>query len=488
MLKFEQAHNGERVPLWKGRALVSRFDPRKEAERFVRRSLTGRAAVQGTVLIAGDVCGYLARAARDLYPKRRLIGVILHAALDAPEGLYDERWLPGDDLLDAFLRRTIHDEELPGITLLQWNPAFSAFGSQADEVLQTILRRIRIGSGNLTTVRAFGRRWVRNMVQNFLYLKNFALPGPVRSPVVIAASGPSLSSLEDLLAHLPSLLVALPSSLTFIGSSGRRPDLLVQTDPGFWADYHMREEPAGTLPVAAPLQAVPSIRRSGAPCLLLNYGEPFEELLISELGIPSIRVPAMGTVAATAMDLCLRLGAEPLVFAGLDLCYRDIHTHVRPHSFDPLLATSVSRTVPLYSRKFRYSRDSAAEPGRSRPLQTYGNWFSGLDPSMYERVRRYLPSETELPFPAFSKEEFVSVPKNPPALALSFCGAPSFRERKSALIGILQDLHQRVQDRSTDDVTQDITAKLSSRPGEEVESAADELLGILRRAEKMEEP
>jgi 6-hydroxymethylpterin diphosphokinase MptE-like len=488
MLKFEQTRNGETVPVWKGRALVSRFDPRKEAERFIRRSLTDRAVSQGTILIAGDCCGYLARAARELYPDRRIIGVMLHPALDAPAGLYDERWLPGEEGLDGFLSRAVHDEELAGISLLQWSPAFSAFGRRAETVMETILRRIRIGSGNLTTVRAFGPRWIRNMIQNFLYLDNFALPGPVDGAMVIAASGPSLRSLESLLTSLPSLLVALPSSLTFLRSSGRRPDLLVQTDPGFWADYHLREEITGTVPIAAPLQAVPSIRRSGAPFLLLNYGDPFEELLIATLGVCALKVPAMGTVAATAMDLCLRLGADPLVFAGLDLCYRDIHTHVRPHSFDPVFASSASRTAPLYSRKFRYSRDSAAEPGRSRPLQTYGNWFSGLEPARYGRVSRFLPSETELPFPACRVEEFPRPAKESPALELKFCDAPSFKERRSALIGILTDLHGKVLDNSTDAVAREISGKLSSRPGQDIHCAADELLSICRRVEKMEEP
>ena len=262
----------------------------------------------------------------------------------------------------------------------------------------------------------------------------------------------------------------------------------MQTDPGFWADQHLREGASGTVPFAAPLQAVPSIRRSGAPCLLLNYGEPFEELLIASLGVSALRVPAMGTVAATAMDLCLRLGADPLVFAGLDLCYRDIHTHVRPHSFDPVFASCTSRTAPLYSRKFRYSRDSAAEPGRSRPLQTYGNWFSGLEPSRYSRVRRFLPSETQLPFPSFRREEFPRLPKESPALELRLCDAPSFTERRSALIGILKDLHSRVLDNSTDAVAREITEKLSSRSGQDIHRAADELLCICRRVEKMEEP
>jgi hypothetical protein len=55
----------------------------------------------------------------------------------------------------------------------------------------------------------------------------------------------------------------------------------------------------------------------------------------------------------------------------MDLSVRDIRSHVRPYSFDRLLAEGASRLSPAYSRA--YARSAAISAGGSH--QIYASWF-----------------------------------------------------------------------------------------------------------------
>ena len=409
MLDFAAAKNGSIIPRWNGRGLISRIAPDRDAERFVRAGCSAQEKGTGPILIIGDICGYLGRAARKLFPTVPLIGLIFHPALDRDSGSYDFRWVPGSEPLQTFLNRSLEDETLRGLVTLRWRPSAEAFPEIDAAAMIALQRRVRIANGNLTTLKAFGRAWLRNTLYNALFTEEYALPGKLRGTALITAGGASLARAADLLDEFHGSLIALPSALSYLNSRGLRPQLVVQSDPGFYTDYHLREIEGSGIPIAAPFSASGSLRRTGGPCLLLNQGEALEEELIGLFDLPAERVPSMGTVAATALRLGLQLGANPLVLAGLDLCYDDIQTHVHPHSFDPVFAAGTDRRRPLYSVKYRYSRDSATGQGQSRALNTYSDWFQGLRAAEYRQVRRLHPSAVALPFAPISLEETVCV-------------------------------------------------------------------------------
>jgi hypothetical protein len=204
---------------------------------------------------------------------------------------------------------------------------------------------------------------------------------PVRSPdpVVLAASGPGLEDFLSILKrHRPAFrLWALPSSLAALADSNIVPDLVIATDPGFWARMHGRYLPQGC-PVAMPLTAAPLPEKAGPP-MLLHQGSSFEAALLQESSWPVISLPAMGTVAATALELWRRISKGRLLITGLDLCWIDLREHARPHSFDGWLSGQEARTSP--KQEILWERAAKAVPkrcGRKRTggaLQTYADWF-----------------------------------------------------------------------------------------------------------------
>ena len=488
MLSFDTARNGDRIPLWNGRALVSRFDPRREAQRFLERSLSGRSRLPRRLLIVGDPCGFIGEAARRTLPDAELLGIGPLKGLEPAGGLYSSFITAGGDAEDSIeiaVRTLVTDERIEGLQLLAWDPALPLFGAQGRQILQTIERRIRILNGNRTRLRGFGLRWIRNAIRNYLYIERYARPAATEGPLIIAASGPSLAEASSLLQNTAATLVALPSSLAYLRSIGHTPDLLVQTDAGHYADYHLRLIPPPGIPTAAPLSAAGTLSRRTGPVVLFDYGEPFEGALIAALEVPALSLPELGTVAASALALSLQLNPSRIILAGLDLTYRDIDTHVRPHTFDPVFQSSSRRTAPAYSTRFRYSRDSGGDERRSAALRTYREWFAALPPQADSRIVQLRPAVDDLPFQAVSK---LSLPAGGAAsLSLEEFTPPPFEERRRRLLSLLEGAAGELgRSASADSLAGELSKKLSR--GSDPASASRELISLIDRVGRLEAP
>ncbi|MBN1836776.1 MAG: DUF115 domain-containing protein [Spirochaetales bacterium] len=447
MLQLVASSAGPPTAAVRGSYLHSRYDPAREAERFVDRAL-GRHRPSVVVLLGAGL-GYLIQALRQRAPGARVLPVfydheIYRAALaraaaaraaptresrgagslgpvpvpSAPAE--SQAWHPerGDSLLD-FLRAHVRELDSEGLTVMEWPasarlyPDFSELGNRA---VRQLLRELR---GSLVTTAALGRRWLRNAFRNFVFLERLSpqLP-PAGSVVCITASGPSLEEALRLLSPYRNRfsLWALPSSLLALREHGLHPDLVVLTDPGYYAVAHLYPGAGADLEVALPLSAACGTWRIGAAVLPLSQGTFFEAALWALRGIEPIGLPAFGTVAASALALAQRLGASQVLVAGLDLCHRDIRSHARPSLFDLFLEQGSNRLSPFCHRYFAWdatqrgeavSPDSPgpvrppllprpARPRSSLPLDTYAGWFAHLQRPAGLRLLRLLPSEVPL--------------------------------------------------------------------------------------------
>ncbi len=457
MIQIETSRTGFTIPLINGKALVSRFDPEREALRFIEKRISSSPE---TILILGDVLGYLGNAAGVLFPDAEILGITATAEIAGNKTPYTKQCCFDTGNAGEFLDTYITENNFSGLTILEWQPVFKAFPEFATGILRLIQRRLRILNGNITTTRGFGSRWLKNTVSNFLHIPRFtSLAAGTPGIALIAASGASLQRSEALLRGSAIPVIALPSSLRYLKSICRVPLLTVQTDPGYYAAYHLREGLNWSSCIAAPLSASPFISRTGASILSLNQGDAFEDLLLSQLGVPSYPMPSAGTVAATALSAAIAMGAEPAVMAGLDLCYEDIHTHVRPHSFDEVFAADSLRISPEYSAKFRYSRDTENSEGQSRALETYSQWFKGLNTSFTEKARQLNPSKIELPIQELSYSEITDY--SGPLFSIQFGeeATPDFRRRQTILLNILEETDSDLQNNRRNPVAAEFILK-----------------------------
>ena len=349
--------------------------------------------------------GYLTEAIGRRCPDAKLLVIYYDSAfltVKKPDKI--PCWHPRENhSLLRFLHRHLSDLDMPGLSLLSWPGSDRVFPTISRQCSMEVGRFIRERTGSLTTTGGFGRRWIRNAFQNFL-----SLPGlvPLRlpknlPPLIIAASGPSLGESLDLLKKYRRkfALWALPSALEALASRDILPDLIIQTDPGYYAFLHLRELGKTSIPLAMPLTSVRGLWRSAGEVHLFSQGSIAERAIIEASGTRLPTIASTGTVAAAAF-LLAEGGAPPWVmFTGLDLCSRNILSHTRPHSFEALFIRIQNRLAPhlgfLYRRTMADSKPTI-EGRQSPPLRTYREWMEGAFSSFPRPLYRLNPSSIDI--------------------------------------------------------------------------------------------
>ena len=353
----------------------------------------------------GETLGYLTEEIGRRYPDVKLLIIYYHPAfLTAKEPHGAPYWHPLQNRsLPHFLRHHLADLDVLGFSLLSWPGSDRIFPEVSRFCSGEVGRFIRERTGSLTTTGGFGRRWIKNAFQNFLGLPRLL---PLRlprafPPLVIAASGPSLGESLDLLKswRRKFTLWALPSALEALTSKDLSPDLIIQTDPGYYASLHLRPLEGASLPLAMPLTSARGLWRSTGPVHLFSQGSLVEKAIADVAGMDIPTVAATGTVAAAAL-LLAKQGSPPwIIFAGLDLCSRDILTHTRPHSFESLFVRNQDRKTPYLGVLYRSTMAKGKPiPGgrQSLPLQTYADWLERTCRIFPQPIYRLNPSSIDI--------------------------------------------------------------------------------------------
>jgi hypothetical protein len=345
------------------KTLHSRYDPLSEARNYIR-SLDLSAEIRFFLLIEPGL-GYIIPVLREMFPQSSLI------AIHASPFLAEEQkrnapgasvWSPDSGLgLAAFLEREVPDTEARYTRIIEWRPSAAVYGEDYLELFKKTAEFIKRIDANARTVRGFGKRWFRNFFRNLRLIGEIADFTDLRErgiPWIITGAGPSLEesagAIRGILAD-GGLLLAASSSAAALRARNIPVDLVIASDGGSWALFHLyetlrgREKPAA---IAFSLSAAIPSQCRALPLLPLSDGSFWQELVLKGLGIPHIGLPQRGTVTATALDLALFLTDGRIGFTGMDLSRRDIRTHARPYSFDRFQEETSCRLSPRYSREF----------------------------------------------------------------------------------------------------------------------------------------
>ena len=286
------------------------------------------------------------------------------------------------------------EASLPGLSRSQ--------AKVAEWVLETLESSIRMATGSLMTQASFGPRWLSNLIRNIVRIETRPQFTISDKPIIAAASGPTLDRhLEGILAVRNDVEIwALPSSVGALRRASITPDLVITTDPGYYASYHYRGiKTSSPGVVAAPLTATPGFDVLSDGVMVLDQGSLLEREIYRKVDIHRLSVPMNGTVAGTLYELS-NLRPRPLIFAGLDLCVSGEAEHAKPHPFDLELLESSDRLHPADSSRLQRLLD--LYPVRiddhhrtNMPLKTYAAWFS--DQTHRPRsVFRLLPTDVDI--------------------------------------------------------------------------------------------
>ena len=330
-----------------------------------------------------------------------------------PEG-HQVRWSPGSGCtLSAFLAQHISDLDIGSIEVVEWPPAERVFGDVYHRIKSEVRHFLQERRATVHTTGKFGRLWLRNTIKRIAALPTLINTLEIHAPIIIAASGPSLEKSIPLLHRYQESLfiMALPSSILALEHAGIHPDMIVHSDPGFFAEYHTRApRSSGAVTIeAAPLYSN-GYRQNFSRLLVLSTDNPIEQFFTHTLKMSPTSLDSHGTVAGIAFQLAIELSnpaahgtlpadhhRRPVVFCGLDFCFKDILGHTTPHSFDPLLFSSHSRLEPIqdvfYKRSPRAQYDNICQ---TYALERYAVWFQNLSPAYRNQIFRLFPSEVEI--------------------------------------------------------------------------------------------
>ena len=372
-------------------SLHSRYNPRLEAERYIA-SLSLNEKMRFFILIEPGL-GYMIAPLRKRVPGAKIVALhamkqsefLSHPDVTAPhDGAAEAEWFPETGIsVRDFLEREIPDSEAREIRILEWRPALALYGEAYLSLIEESADYIKRADANTRTLKAFGRRWFRNFFKNLEIVKKVICPFQLPVPLVVTGAGPGL---EDTLSLIRSgresvFIMAVSSSVPALEAGNIIPDMVISTDGGYWARFHLydlvrsRPQVSGqngiNCPLAAALSAALPSQCAEFPILPISDGSLWQTLILRELGIPFISLPQRGTVSASALDLAFALAEGDVYIAGIDLANRDIRSHSRPYSLDRFLEEKEGRLNPVYSQT--YGRSSMLKTGGSYGI--YASWF-----------------------------------------------------------------------------------------------------------------
>lgn len=440
-----------------GKNIHSRYHPWREAERFVQASIKGNPSI---IILLGAGLGYIQEELSKKYPDIEILAFFYSNKI-FDHILYKNHnikcWHPSSGL-DAltFFCRNIPEKYLINLAVLEWNPSSQIFPEMALEINKKLKIAVQQLNGNIKTTALFGKKWIRNMICNYLSIDTYSSFSIPEAPIVIASSGPNLSgSMKQIKKFRNKIyLWALPSSLAALNKEGIRPDLFITTDPGYYGSVHLNHLNPG-IPILQPFTASRGVWKKSHPVHILNQELPFEIDLFNCTELENTIVPSNGTVSGTALELALKK-TTLIYYAGLDLCFKDIQSHTRPHSFDALLQSGSFRQRPLHSIYFNRAASAVADFSRgiriSQSLDTYKNWFNSKNINSDTKVKRLNPSPIHIDNLASGNlnelEDFPDVKK----FRISVSEAESLHSRKSRIKILLSHWYRGLQDGNRDDL------------------------------------
>ncbi|MDR0452408.1 MAG: DUF115 domain-containing protein [Treponema sp.] len=363
------------------KTLHSRYDPLAEAENFIL-SLGLSGEIRFFLLIEPGL-GYIIPVLRKMFPESKIIAIHVSPFLakkQAETAPGAKVWSPDSGTeLGAFLEQELPDIYAREARIIEWRPALAAYGEGCLGLLKKTAEFIKRIDANARTARGFGRRWFKNFFRNLRLIREIADFTEFRGrgiPWIVTGAGPSLEESAEAIREILAgggFLLAASSSTAALRRRGLDAGLVVSTDGGAWALFHLYEtlRAGGRPAIAFSLSAAMPSQCGACPLLPLGDGSFWQELVLKGLGIPHISLPQRGTVSATALDLALFLTDGRIAFAGMDLSQRDIRTHARPYGLDRFQEEGSSRLSPRYSREFFRAADLNARGSQ----KIYAEWF-----------------------------------------------------------------------------------------------------------------
>ena len=186
---FSTSKNGQKTCSANGTYLHSSYDPQKEANRFVES--IKHDFIPQAIVITEPALSYCAAELRKKFSTIPLIAIRYDTSFKDTDFLWDLciHYTQCNQLLNQ-----LGEEILLSTIFLSWQPSQNAFVQEHKQTWSKIKSMLKTAQDILATRKFFARRWIKNVIKFCILTENTAQITKGDSPILIAASGPSLKT------------------------------------------------------------------------------------------------------------------------------------------------------------------------------------------------------------------------------------------------------------------------------------------------------
>ncbi len=350
-----------------GKRLVihSKFDPVKEAERFIGEIDT---AAFDLFIVFGFGFGYHVEELLRGMGSDSLVLVIEKSPLmvrKAMESRDLEHVLASDRLLllldpaEDVIADALKGKSSRRTSLILHRGSFQAEPDYYGNMQQIVRSYLSTKEVNIATLAKFEKVWASNIARNIGVF--ISAPGANAFydkfngvPAIVVAAGPSLHRSLDFIRQNRgrALIIAVDTSYRILMKQGIEPHFCIVVDPQVInARYFEGSAPGRTILIADPT-VHPSVFRLFKGRLAMT-GVSFELMKwIERLSGEKGEITHGGSVSTNAYDFARRLGASPIYLTGQDLAFTGGHAHARGSYLDEQVHLRTGRlyTPEMFNR------------------------------------------------------------------------------------------------------------------------------------------
>lgn len=238
--------------------------------------------------------------------------------------------------LEKMLKEEIDFDSISGVQVVEHGASLRIFAEYYSSIRAIIRRLIDSEARNSSTVKAFGRLFLRNALNNF---SNFSRVKPVNElknlfvgeKVLVVSSAPSIEDCIDRISLLKDSLyiAAVDSALPLLSDKGIVPDFVISIDPQPRLCEHFIGENGGHTRFIFSIVSNPALVKKYGGYISLN-SHPVSQI-IDDLnpGITGSIDSATGSVAGDALNFCLFAGFKHIGMAGFDFSFSGNNIYAR---------------------------------------------------------------------------------------------------------------------------------------------------------------
>ncbi|WP_432407102.1 motility associated factor glycosyltransferase family protein [Wukongibacter sp. M2B1] len=209
-------------------------------------------------------------------------------------------------------------------------PNYEKIFANEYNLLLKFLQEIRTRKiSDRNTMLFFSRVWQKNQIMNLPYMLQSSyikdLSGVFKNrPAIIVSAGPSLNKNVELLREVKDkiLIICVGTALRVLLRADIKPDIVITIDGGEANYNHFKGISYDDITLVYVPRTNPEIlnKHEGNKILSVSFDNHITNLF-NRFGKDIGFIKSGGSVSNCAMDLAVKLGANPIIFIGQDLAY-----------------------------------------------------------------------------------------------------------------------------------------------------------------------